>query len=97
MLTNITGIYRGGKVEFKELPMNIPDETQVVVTFIGRGHINLQARGINQAQAEELRSKKLETGLNHFWVVFPAACGGVVYFRRGNNGELIGWGLKIFP
>ncbi len=57
MLTNITGIYRGGKVEFKEFPMNIPDETQVVVTFIGRGHINLQARGINQAQAEELRSK----------------------------------------
>lgn len=57
MLTNITGIYRAGKVELKELPVNIPDETQVVVTFIGRGHINLQARGINQTQAEELRSK----------------------------------------
>ena len=57
MLTNVMGTYRGGKIELNEFPVNIPDETQVVVTFLGKSHINLQSRGISQTEAEQLHSK----------------------------------------
>jgi hypothetical protein len=59
MLKSIEGIYRDGKVELAEAPANIPDETRVIVTFLdtsSRG-IDLRARGIDEAEAAELRAR----------------------------------------
>ena len=57
MLKSVTGIYRSGKVELVEVPVNMPDETSVIVTFLESGPINLQARGIDEAQAADLRAR----------------------------------------
>ena len=55
MLKSVTGIYRAGKVELVEVPINVADETSVIVTFLESGAIDLQARGIDEAQAADLR------------------------------------------
>ena len=34
MLTSITGVYRNGHVILTEQPRNLPDEAQVIVTFL---------------------------------------------------------------
>ncbi|MBF0469492.1 MAG: hypothetical protein HQK61_11510 [Desulfamplus sp.] len=57
MLTNINGVYRMGKVELYEQPVNIPDGSKVVVTFIEQGDVDLNLRGIARAEAGELRSR----------------------------------------
>ena len=41
----------------KDNPSNIPDETPVIVTFLGGGGIDLRARGINEEQAGTLRAQ----------------------------------------
>jgi hypothetical protein len=59
MLKTIEGIYRDGKVELAEDPDNVPDETRVIVTFLEpspRG-IDLRSRGIDEAEAAELRAR----------------------------------------
>jgi hypothetical protein len=57
MLNSIEGIYRKGKVELAEVPSNIDDDTRVIVTFLKSGPIDLRKRGIDKAQAADLRSR----------------------------------------
>ena len=57
MLKSIVGIYHDGKIELMEAPTNIPDKTQVIVTFLESGPIDLQTRGIDKAQAADLRAR----------------------------------------
>lgn len=57
MLTTVQGVYRKGKVVLKDNPSNIPDETPVIVTFLGGGGIDLRARGINEEEASLLRAQ----------------------------------------
>ena len=55
MLKSVEGVYRDGKIELTELPGDVQDETRVIVTFLETNPIDLQARGINETQAAELR------------------------------------------
>lgn len=57
MLTAIQGIYRDGKIQLKEIPSNVADDTPVIVTFLTSGNIDLVARGIDEAQAADLRAR----------------------------------------
>jgi hypothetical protein len=57
MLRSVEGVYRNGKIELTELPKNIREETHVIVTFLETSHIALQARGIDEAQAADLRTR----------------------------------------
>jgi len=57
MLTAIRGIYRDGKIKLTEIPINVREETPVVVTFLEPDHIDLRARGIDEAQAADLRTR----------------------------------------
>jgi hypothetical protein len=57
MLKSIEGIYRDGKIELREAPTNIPDKTQVIVTFLESGPIDLRMRGIDETQAADLRGR----------------------------------------
>ncbi len=40
MLKTIEGIYQNGQIELTELPQDISEQTQVLVTFIEPGKIN---------------------------------------------------------
>jgi len=55
MLTTLEGVYRDGKIELAEIPKNMSEGTPVIVTFLSNP-IDLQARGIDEAQAADLRS-----------------------------------------
>lgn len=57
MPTTVEGVYRGGKIELTEQPRGVRDETRVIVTFLEPGHVALQDRGIDEAQAAELRAR----------------------------------------
>lgn len=57
MLKTIEGIYRNGKIELVELPPDVGDEVRVLVTFLEPKVIDLRARGIDQAQAADLRAR----------------------------------------
>ncbi|MBK7218202.1 MAG: hypothetical protein IPH95_14405 [Candidatus Promineofilum sp.] len=57
MLTSIQGIYRDGKVVLSEKPMNVGDETPVIVTFLTLYNVDLESRGISRKQALELRER----------------------------------------
>ena len=57
MLKSIEGVYRDGKVALTEFPGDVYNETRVIVTFLGTSHIDLQARGIDEAQAASLRAQ----------------------------------------
>ena len=57
MLTSVEGVYRHGKIELAKLPTHVRDETRVIVTFLEPGPIDLRARGIDEAQAAELRER----------------------------------------
>lgn len=57
MLTTLQGVYRKGKIVLNDNPSDIPDETPVIVTFLGVEGIDLRARGINEEQASALRSQ----------------------------------------
>jgi len=57
MLTSVEGVYRHGKIELGKLPANVRDETRVIVTFLEPGPIDLRARGMDEAQAAELRER----------------------------------------
>jgi hypothetical protein len=58
MLVSVEGLYHNGKVELKELPVNINTEMRVIVTFVEPNKfIDLRARGIDEAQAAELRAR----------------------------------------
>jgi len=57
MFKTITGIYREGKVELTEQPGDVPDQTRVMVTFLEPGIVDLPARGIDEKQAADLRTR----------------------------------------
>lgn len=57
MLKTIEGVYRNGKIELTELPGDVPNEVRVIVTFLEPSLIDLRSRGINEAQAVELRGQ----------------------------------------
>jgi hypothetical protein len=57
MLPAIQGIYRDGKIQFTEAPRNVRDNTPVIITFLTSGDIDLAARGIDEAQAADLRGR----------------------------------------
>lgn len=57
MLKSIEGVYRDGKIELADLPKDVPDDTRVIVTFLETDHVDLRERGINEAQAAELRAQ----------------------------------------
>jgi hypothetical protein len=48
---------RNSKVEPTKVPKYVRNETQVLVTFIEPQLVHLQARGIDEAQAAELRAR----------------------------------------
>ena len=60
MLKSVEGVYRDGKIELADQPKDVPDDTRVIVTFLETNHVELRERGINEAQAAELRAQ-LET------------------------------------
>lgn len=57
MLKTLEGVYRNGKIEFTEQPGGIADETRVLVTILQSTAVNLEAYGIDQAQAADLRGR----------------------------------------
>ena len=57
MLTSITGVYRHGQIILTEQPRDLPDEIQVIVTFLTPHRIDLAARGIDASQAADLRAR----------------------------------------
>ena len=57
MLTTLQGVYRNGQVVLNDNPAYIPEDTPVIVTFLGVEGIDLLARGINEEQASLLRSQ----------------------------------------
>ena len=57
MLTSVTGIYHDGKIILTEQPRDLPNDTQVIVTFLTAKLIDLSTRGINETQAAELRAR----------------------------------------
>ena len=57
MLISLEGVYRNGKVELRELPANVNTEMRVIVTFIEPKFIDLRERGIDEAQAADLRAR----------------------------------------
>jgi hypothetical protein len=57
MYPSVPGVYRNGKVELAEEPGPIPEETQVVVTFMTSQGVDLSSRGIRADQAAELRAR----------------------------------------
>lgn len=57
MLTTLQGVYRDGRIILRNNPADIPNETPVIVTFLGAEGIDLRARGITEEQAGELRAQ----------------------------------------
>ncbi len=57
MLISVEGVYRNGKVELKELPADVNVEMRVIVTFVEPKLIDLRERGIDEAQAADLRAR----------------------------------------
>lgn len=55
MLT-VEGVYSDGKVELSEIPSSV-GQARVLVTFLEPKLIDLAARGINEEQAADLRSR----------------------------------------
>lgn len=56
MLTSVEGIYCNGRVELVESPNNVLEGARVIVTFVPSNTIDLTSHGIDQAQAEVLRT-----------------------------------------
>ncbi len=57
MLISVEGVYRNGKVELREMPANVNEEMRVIVTFVEPMVVDLRARGIDEAQAADLRGR----------------------------------------
>lgn len=57
MSTTIQGVYRDGKIELSTTPRDVSDDTLVIVTFLAANSINLQERGIDEAQAAALHGR----------------------------------------
>lgn len=57
MLLTIEGVYRDGQIQLSELPQDVGAETRVLVTFLPQNAVELRTRGIDEAQAAELRAR----------------------------------------
>jgi hypothetical protein len=57
MFISVEGVYRNGKVELREAPSHVSEESSVIVTFIAPRRIDLPARGIDKAHAADLRAR----------------------------------------
>lgn len=57
MLKTLEGTFRGGKIELPEMPCDVREGTPVIVTFLTPSLIDLRARGIDEAQAADLRAR----------------------------------------
>src|SRR4030095_13718291 len=57
MLRTIEGVYREGKVELAERPIDMDEEGPVLVTFLEPHRVDLRAHGIDEAHAAELRAR----------------------------------------
>jgi hypothetical protein len=55
MLT-VEGTYKDGKVELAEKPAQVK-QSRVLVTFLESTGVDLRARGVDEAQAAELRAR----------------------------------------
>ncbi len=56
MPTSVEGIYRNGRIELLENPLNIPEGALVIVTFLRKNDIDLASQGIDREQARVLRA-----------------------------------------
>jgi hypothetical protein len=56
-LQTLEGIYRNGKVELTTIPYGVPEATPVLVTFLEAKSVSLRERGIEEAQAADLRAR----------------------------------------
>jgi hypothetical protein len=65
MLTTVEGVFRDGKIELTEIPLNVGEDTPVIVTFLTGVYVDLRSRGINRGQALELRERL--TGFAEDW------------------------------
>ncbi|HWN11403.1 MAG TPA: hypothetical protein VNO50_19400 [Pyrinomonadaceae bacterium] len=50
----VEGVFRNGRIELSETPLNV-DESRVIVTFLPQSAVNLSERGIDEAEAANLR------------------------------------------
>jgi len=57
MLTTVEGIYRNGHIDLAQKPDGVCSEVRVLVTFLGSDAIDLRQIGMNEAQAEDLRTR----------------------------------------
>ena len=57
MSKTIEGIYSNGKIELSETPSEVCEGARVFVTFPSPGTIDLRERGIDEAQAAEMRAR----------------------------------------
>ncbi|KHD08478.1 hypothetical protein PN36_16355 [Candidatus Thiomargarita nelsonii] len=57
MLRSIEGVYRGGQIKLAEIPRDVHEETYVIITFLESSQIDLRTRGIDKAQAIDLRAR----------------------------------------
>ncbi len=58
-LRTYEGIYRDGKIELSDVPYGLQEATPVLVTFLESGTVSLRERGIDEAQAADLRARLL--------------------------------------
>jgi predicted translin family RNA/ssDNA-binding protein len=56
VLTTVEGIYRDGRIELKNLPSDVAEESKVIVTFVDSDDVDLANREIDKSQAETLRN-----------------------------------------
>jgi hypothetical protein len=56
MFVSIKGVYRNGKIELLEMPSDVPNDTQVIVTFLQTAENDLKTYGIDEIQAGNLRA-----------------------------------------
>jgi hypothetical protein len=56
MLTTVKGTYRNGQIELQEPPVDVLDETPVIVIFLNSTDVDLRALGISEGEAAELRA-----------------------------------------
>ena len=59
MLKTIEGIYRNGQIELLEQPAALPNETRVIVTFLGPRSQHLPPSELTREQLADLRARLL--------------------------------------
>lgn len=57
MARTVEGVYRNGRVELSTRPRGLKDESPVLVLIPGDDGIDLRKRGIDRAQAADLRHR----------------------------------------